>query len=506
MPDQVVTPAGVGPAADGTQIELTIVRTISESTFLTAAAGLRRPPHPGQVLRCGPPGPADRYGTRYRVRYLDDEPLDGVGLIWARDPSFRPDASILRRFHRAWDAQAAAGPPGLTVAPLWHGTVRTSDGAEAAVVLSGGPATTDLIPLRHVLDTNLLGHLRHPLVDRLRLAGAVARSAAELAELPLVHGAIGAETVLVDPTEGKAAIAGSECGAVGRPGAEIPIQPARPDGYPAPELYDSWGVRPELATLESDRWSLAVVLHHVIFGTHPYIGAPDLSRARVGAALGGGRWPLPVHGVYGDWYARQVAALPPALLGLLRQTFVEGWDTPARRPTAHQWRDEIERWSAPPSIDLLQVDAEWVVLGGPLTVRWATSYTSQVEIIGPGTDAPMPVATAGSMTIHPPVSGPIRLRATGPLGVAESQTAKVLVLNLPRFSAADLPTPYVRGPTLGISLAPILSLPRPERSERGLERPGPVTPNFPRPTPRYAAPVRTPRVGRLLRPRSEEIR
>src|SRR5699024_2771448 len=95
-----------------------------------------------------------------------------------------------------------------------------------------------------------------------------------------------------------------------------------PTGHLAPELYDSEGIHAEAASEFTDPWSLAVALHRILIGAHPFHMLSDLAPARVDDLLAGDGWPA-----RGE-HETDVAALPPDVADLMARVFRDGWAHP----------------------------------------------------------------------------------------------------------------------------------------------------------------------------------
>ncbi|TCB99632.1 hypothetical protein E0H26_03480 [Micromonospora zingiberis] len=310
---------------------------------------------------------------------------------------------------------------------------------EHVVLLDADRYANQPRPLHDLLTDDPAGHLARPLWERLRLAASIATAVAALDEAGIVHGGINTASVLVDPGRPAAVLTGAAPATVGRADAD---RSQLLDGHLAPELYDRFGVHPEVTDAVTDRWALAVVLHHAIFGTHPYWHLPDLAPATLEADRDGPDHSTePTYQAYRDWRRAEFAALPTGLANLFRQVLRTGWKDRQARPTAATWARELGRWAGPPQVDLLDVDRTHVLSGDAVTVRWRTRHARSVLVAAPGFGV-VTDDVDGSVELVPTSSGPIRLRAVGPFGSAEEVSAVISVLAIPPWCGA-VPVPQL---------------------------------------------------------------
>ncbi|WP_406074708.1 hypothetical protein [Micromonospora sp. NBC_01638] len=438
------------------------VRRISGSARLAEMVGLSRLPAAGDVIGYGPAGD-DALGRQHRVTEVGGHPVR-ARLTWADAEPAGPDLNLL---HARLEQLADPHPGAFAAVPAWHGVVRDATGRERVAFLGGDPCVDQPSSLRQLLTVEPSGFLARPLWERLRLATAVAEAVAALGEVPLVHGGISTATVLADADRSTAVLTGVAGGAVGRSGAHrVPAF----DGHLAPELYDGWGVHPEVADASTDHWSLAVVIHHVLFGTHPYCHLPDLAPTTLRSAMSGAAaFPPadPAYRAYRNWWRAEFAALPTRVADLFRQVLSHGWADRRARPSAADWATELGRWGGPPRVDQLEIDSGYVLAGQPVTVSWRTRYADTVLLAVPGHDV-LTDDASGSLRLTPTVTGPVRLRAVGPFGSVETQSAPVAVLAVPPWlAAAPMPPapsavgPAVATPVPDLHLAPFRSRPAP---------------------------------------------
>ncbi|MFG2047380.1 hypothetical protein ACGFIW_08135 [Micromonospora sp. NPDC048935] len=439
------------------------MRTISGSARLVPA-GLHRLPTPGDVLGYDP---TDGDAGAARVFELSGEPTRAARLTWVRQGRHG-----LTELHARLDQMPDPHPGAFGAVPAWQGAVRDATGRVRIALLGVDPYIDHPCSLHDLLGTEPSRYLARPIWERLRLAADVAAAVAALGAVPLVHGGISTTTVLVDQERSTAVLIGVGEGSVGQSGTtRVPVL----DGHLAPESYDGCGVHPEMADSSTDSWALAVVLYHVLFGTHPYCHLPDLAPTTLRAARSRplGPPPDPAYRAYRDWWRSEFAALPPVVADLFRQVLGAGWADRQARPTAAHWAAELGRWGGPPEIDLFEVDRSSVVAGEPVTLTWRTRYAERVLVAAQGHGV-VTGDTTGSIQLVPTRSGPARLWVTGSLGSVTATSTAVTVLAVPPWRAA-VPLPPVRQVA-----APLAAVARPDlRPARPTSRPG-TPPDVPR--------------------------
>ena len=419
-----------------TSAQVTVKHAVSGSRRLAALAGLPRLPAPGDSITFTAVLD-DVGGVRHRVAELSGQSIRAIQLSWREQIRSLPQ---LEQLHTRVEQLTELPPAAFGAVPAWQGVVSDDAGREHAVLLGADAYADHPHSLHDLLAADAAGYLARPLWERLRLAASIATAVDNLDEAAIVHGAINTANVLVHAGRSAVVLTGLGYATVGRSGVDR-CQP--PDGHLAPELYDRFGVHPEVTDAGTDRWALAVVLHHVIFGAHPYWHLPDLARATLDADRDGpDHSTVPVYQEYRDWRRAEFAALPTAVADLFRQVFRTGWKDRQARPTAATWAREFQRWAGPPQVELLDVDRTYVSPGEPVTVRWRTRHAQHVLVAGPGYGV-VTDEVNGFLELTPTTSGPIRLRAVGPYGSAEVSSATISVLAIPPWCGAA-PVPQLR--------------------------------------------------------------
>lgn len=161
----------------------------------------------------------------------------------------------------------------------------------------------------------------------------------------LAHGDLSPANIFVDvDAQGVPRVALIDFDNVRMPGPDEPPVIGTPL-YMAPELYDG-SVRPNL---ESDRFALTVLLHHILFGRHPAEafmrpGATTVSQA---AVMGRNDW------VHADEHERASGLSAETISARLRRMLRRGLARdPGVRTRANEWQRELRRalddlWECP---------------------------------------------------------------------------------------------------------------------------------------------------------------
>jgi hypothetical protein len=397
----------------------------------------------------------------HRVDTVNGAPASGllIGFPVSGDLHARRTAEL----HTRLATTARPVPAGLAGAVLWHGTVRHVDGTLVHAAVGPDPYASGHLSLHDVLRDGVLDG--GPLRARFELAYGLACAVDDLAAVGAVHGGLDSGTLLVRPADRAVRILEVESAAFNVARGHIPLAAGPAAGYLAPELYDDLGEHPESATPSTDRWSLAVALHEVLTGHHPYHFLSDLGPDVVGRYLAGRTWPahdLDGTAAFATRYAAAFSALPAEVRAAFGRAFSDGWRDPQARPSAADWTSALVRWIGDPVIDELSVDRPFVVLGDSVTLTWRTRFADQVVI-----DGRPPGPPNGQLTL--PLDRPrsFVLRAVGPCGTVEAQTARIDVVRVPQLRLADIRVPVglhrgagrpgdgvVRRPDPGFALRP----------------------------------------------------
>ncbi|WP_433723766.1 hypothetical protein ACQP2Y_01225 [Actinoplanes sp. CA-051413] len=477
-------------------------RTVNVRTVRTSAGpGL---PMVGATLGFRPrPGGVGTYG--YQVLSVDGRPVSGLllGFPVLGDRHAAHTAELCRRLA----SFAHPLPDGLAAAAVWHGTVDLPGRPGTHAVLAPDPYAEGYLPLHEALTSGLLA--AEPMRTRFELAYALAAAAGDLAGLGAVHGGLDASTLLLHVADRRVRITEVESATMASDAGHLPLAVGAAAGYLAPELYDGVGEHPEAATAAADRWSLAVALHEVLTGHHPYHFLPDLSPGVIGGYLRNRTWPehhLAGSAAFAHRYAAALRLLPAEVHDLFARTFQQGWQDGTARPAAGVWVHTLSRWIGDPVIDELRVDRGYVLSGESVTVSWRTRFAHRILL--DGRDAG---PANGSVAVPIDRPRPVVLHAVGPFGVAEARTVRIEVLRVPQLGAVRVRFPLslrsgAGEPGDATFRAPVPPPARPPSAIPLAERPAlpdPVAARLPAAAPRFAGSA-PPRFPSFRRPRNTD--
>lgn len=146
-------------------------------------------------------------------------------------------------------------------------------------------------------------------------------------------------------------------------------------------------------------------------------------------------------------------------------------DAPGGRPTAYDWVRHLSALLGqpvePPTLDGVRLDRTLVAAGEPVTVHWAATGATSVEVSAVGVDTVVDDGRAGSgaVRIHPVRTGRLTVTARNASGVDARRTGPVAVFDVPDFARMPVPVPELRLGGLPADLPdvrPVLALRPPE--------------------------------------------
>jgi hypothetical protein len=430
----------------------------------------------------------------HRVETVDGRPVAGLllGFPVLGEQHARRTADL----HRRLAGVSHPRPDGLAAAAVWHGTVDLPGHTGAPAVLAPDPYARNYVSLHDALTSGQLDV--EPLRSRFELAHALARAVGDIAGLGAVHGGLDASTMLVRLADRSVRITELESATFETDGGHVPLGVATAAGYLAPELYDGTGEHPEAATGPADRWPLAVGIHELLTGYHPFHFLPDLSPDVVDGYLRARAWPdhhLTGATTFALRYSAALQMLPDDVCDAFRSAFQRGWHEPDARPTPGDWIRTLDRWIGDPAVDDVRVDRDHVVRGETVTVSWRTRFAHRILVNGQ--DVPH---ANGSLAVTIDRPGPVTLLAIGPGGIAQARTAPVAVLRVPNMVPVEIRVPLSRQPRAGRPGDDRLLPPQPPATRSGFSVPLPTRPVLPDPAV-ARLPADAPRVGGAVPPR-----
>jgi len=175
--------------------------------------------------------------------------------------------------------------------------------------------------------------------QRLDLAYQIARGIEAIHQTGRIHADIAGPNIIVDKNLLRVFIIDIDGGGVVD---SIPAIVAGHPGWMAPELEKTQN--PDNVTLETDRWSLAVLLHHLIIGCLPFHFCPNVTDYSTYAH----NWPPNPHDFDGEikeWllYQHRVLKNIGGLADLFKRCFGPGQKKTATRPTATEWVQHLSQ-------------------------------------------------------------------------------------------------------------------------------------------------------------------
>lgn len=269
----------------------------------------------------------------------------GEGTIWAID---RP--GLLAKLHHTMTPMLLDKLEIIVAAAPEDG--RRDLGVPAVawprdLVVDGAGAVRGFVMARVRSDITLL----HVAVPRLRrrvaphlswyglhgIAAALARAVALVHSVGVVVGDLRGENALVDAS-GAVTLIDTDSVQIPVPGGVLPC-PVGSEGLTPPELIDhDFGA--VARTPHHDAFGLAVLIHMLLLGHHPFQGVwRDSGEPPViDALVKRGLWPLlPEHPIDPPPGVPPFAALGPRLQALFVRAFRDGARTPAARPGPEEW-------------------------------------------------------------------------------------------------------------------------------------------------------------------------
>lgn len=431
-------------------------------------------------------------GAIFRVVTVDGHPCDGL-LVKRHDggPGVAPEqnAAVLAALHEAIMAapDVAAGER-LIAVPFWVGSAEWG-GQERIVSLVVDLVHLGYEPLDDAFEgSNLQAWVKRPLEDRILLAIDAVEELGACEHIGLIHADVNPANLFVNHTTGQCALIDFDSGWVpGAPG-DRPLVWGKPDGFVAPEVRSGGKIDPSLVGVMTERWSLGILLHHLLFGRSPFFFLLEGSDVAIAAYLRRFSWPdidqysdliNQRNRSYYNWYVQELAELPTAAVETFRTFAEDGSLRPVERPGATEWVDALRSAIGPPGFASVGVSADFCASGQPVRVTWDAPGASEVRVEG---EAGLP--PSGQLDVVLTRSGPIHLLAANAQGTDTYVTNRVTVIRVPEMHTKDPAIPEVSGvtpPRVSVSL-PQVKVPKGPRATgasggqgRTAESPGPAS-------------------------------
>lgn len=417
----------------------------------------------GDRLTLGPEIGSGGFGTVRACTAASGRPMGGTIAKRHDGNQVTPaidGANVLIALHRAITPAARSCWPAV---PFWVGRCWWG-GTECIVSLAADLTALGFEPFEAVVEdgARMRDWVRAPLSDRHAVARTLARAARAAEEVGFVHADINVENTFVDLAQGRAALIDFDSGWL--PGAPTsgPSTWGRADDFVAPEVRGGGTIDCSRLGALSDRWSVGVLLHYLLFGVGPLFFLRSVSDADVRSYLSQHTWPdvdtgsplfnQPNRAFYAS-YLQDLADLPHEVADLFRQLVTDGQDDPATRPAAAAWADALTTTAAPPHFASVTTSAAATVAGRPIRVAWSAPGASSVLVDGTG-----PHPADGRIEVDLGRSRSIVLVAENAFGRVEHRTSVIAVHQGPRIVRLEVPPASIRTPPgwlrLPLSTAP----------------------------------------------------
>ena len=422
-------------------------------------------PVPGASLRLGPSWTRGGFGALHRVEAIDGAPparalvaklfdADALALQGGSDPV----VATIGGLHHALAARGPAGWPDAVLGLPICLAVTEVAGRQTLAALMLDLRELGFVDAPFTDRARSLEYIRRPARERVQVAVQLAKRAALLECVGLLHGDLNPENVLLHPDTLDVQIIDFDSGVIVVTGDERPRTPGKPGDCVPPEIkgITAGGVPADvrLYTAAAERWSIGSLVGYCAFGCHPGFFLRSISRANIERyAREPGGWPeIDVDGAlfttiepnriaYGRMRA-DLQALPAGGRDLFTRFFAAGCDG-AQRPSAAEWQVALLGLLEPPVIEQFSVSDEWVLEGSQIVVTWRVRNATHVEL-EPGGRQPI----AGSTAILVSQPTVIALRAVNTSGSVREDSPVVRVVAMPRIDVIGIP----EGPDLESAL------------------------------------------------------
>ncbi|MEM8565588.1 MAG: protein kinase [Bacteroidota bacterium] len=223
--------------------------------------------------------------------------------------------------------------------------------------------------------------------SRHKLIFELAEAVFFLEQLDFVHGDLNPANIFFDLKVGSLILIDFESGGI-KP--HDPSTAGKRGFWLAPELnkYDVESLNYKL----SDRWSLGILLHLILFLRTPFYFLLELSHLNIELFLKSSRWPevsneieenvidkrkIKGHSNYLNLLKRSGKLLENGFARMINQ----GTHEPAKRPFARYWMNAVGKQAFIPSIDFFKPDRHVRDSSLPITLSWSVSDAYAVKLL-----------------------------------------------------------------------------------------------------------------------------
>jgi serine/threonine protein kinase len=367
--------------------------------------------------------------------------------------------------------RAAAGQPGLESMPALRALPQFSflgemDGREVLGYSATLLDTKDYIPFDKIVGMQAQPELLECFFtlstdERIILAAEMTEGGKALTEMSFIHADINAPNLLIDIEHCHLAIIDYDSGAVMD---DRPTTFGKRDLWLAPELHERMAQQDTAeADTFTDRWSVFIGIHHLLFLGHPLFFFNDyISRQSVSAYLDRYRWPHittddplfnPNIGSAYEDYLFALTDLPTPLQKELSTTMNDGFLDPAMRTSYQQWASVLRAAIRGPEIAEFSADWPSIFAGMSTRLSWSVSGAYKVFLdhgIGE-------VDPNGQVEVSPTETRIYTLTALTRQGESVTKCLTVRLWPLPELRAISVPSCNV---DLRVSLRALGTMPQ----------------------------------------------
>ncbi|MFY0602172.1 MAG: hypothetical protein JXR03_21025 [Cyclobacteriaceae bacterium] len=241
--------------------------------------------------------------------------------------------------------------------------------------------------------------------DKLLIAHQLVATFDLFREFLYIHADFKADALFVNLKNKKCAIIDFDSGAIVQSENDKPTTWGTPQDWLAPEIFDQLGEGLSKRTkanapidvkvdLQSDRWSVAVCVHFLIFTWHPFFFFSEISKRTLkDYALSSSSLPdvsSSFRYLKKDvdtqklriFYKKKFDSLPTSLKDKFRRTFDVGSLKPEQRTTYSQWKLVLGSTQKPPVIKAFLSDRKVIKDGNGALLSWKVENASQVFLNG----------------------------------------------------------------------------------------------------------------------------
>ena len=283
--------------------------------------------------------------------------------------------------------------------------------------------------------------------DRLDTAAVFAERMTEFQDLGLIHGDLNPPNLMFSEDFRDVQIIDLDSVTWIGGASARPLTPGKMDDCMPPEVkVASGGADVTRLDQHAERWSIGIIIGHVLFGNNPLLYLATLSASALNAlAALPDRWPhldpnsplynaTPQNQVAHQALCQQVAGYPHPVVEAFDQ-LVHAGTNGERRPSPLEWFQALTATGEPPEFEYVTISDDVVLTGELIGIEWSADRATSVEIQGVGT-----FAASGSTTFEAPRGQwQFQLTASNSFGQDRVMTKPVHVVEPPDISFIPIP-------------------------------------------------------------------